>query len=142
MWLSLVALPNELGRILGLGVVLGVLVGCAGISSDAIPARGSSPEEIVAERAQKRWDALVAGDVEKAYAYLSPASRLTRSLAVYKSSLKLGFWKAAKVERVLCPQAGLCEVHLVIEYVQGFAIASPARESWAQTEGQWWYVLK
>ena len=142
MWSSLVTLPKRAGWILGMCVGLGVLVGCAGISSDGISKRGASPEEIVAERAQKRWDALVAGDAEKAYAYLSPASRQIRSLAAYTGSLKLGFWKAAKVERVVCPEPGLCEVHLVIEYVQGFAVASPARESWAQTEGQWWYVLK
>jgi hypothetical protein len=142
MWFRTVALPKKASWILGWCVMLGVLVGCAGIPSDGISTRSASPEEIVAERAQKRWDALVAGDVEKAYAYLSPASRQIRSLAVYRSSLKIGFWKAAKVERVLCPETRLCEVHLIIEYVQGFTIASPARESWAQTEGQWWYVLK
>jgi hypothetical protein len=130
------------GRILGLCVLSGLLVGCAGIPSDGTPGRSASPEEVVAERAQKRWDALVAGDAEKAYAFLSPASRQITSLAAYTSSLKLGFWKGAKVERAVCPEPGRCEVHLVIEYVHGFAISSPSRESWVQSEGQWWYVLK
>jgi hypothetical protein len=126
----------------GLCAMLGLMAGCAGVPPVAVPQRSSSPEEIVGERAQERWEALLAGNLGKAYSFLSPASRQINSLDSYSSSVRVGFWKKARVERVTCPEADLCEVHLVVEYVRGSAISTPLLESWAQSGGQWWYVLK
>ena len=118
--------------------ILGLTAGCAGGPTPSPQAR----EEIVAQRSQQRWDALVAGDVSKAYGYFSPATRQTMTLLGYASSVRVGFWKAAKVERVECAEEDLCEVHLKIEYVRGSTIATPLRESWARSGGEWWYVQK
>lgn len=123
-------------------IILGLGAGCAGVSPDTAPRKTAGPQAIVGERAQERWDALVTGNLEKAYSFLSPASRQVTSLANYSRSVRVGFWKKAKVERVECPDADLCEVHLMVEYIRGSAIATPLRESWAQFGGQWWYVLK
>jgi hypothetical protein len=130
------------GFLAGCCLSLALAGGCAGLSPEDVTRKATTPEEIVAERAQERCDALVAGNVEKAYSFLSPASRQVMSLTSYASSVRVGFWKKAKVERVECREADLCDVHLVVEYIRGSAIATPLRESWAKSDGQWWYVQK
>jgi hypothetical protein len=120
------------------GFALALVAGCAAPSQGG----SASREEVVRERAQQRWDALVAGDLDKAYGFLSPATRQVNSLANYSSSVRAGFWKKATVERVECREADLCDVHLTVEYARGGTIATPLRESWSQAGGQWWYVMK
>lgn len=130
------------GARLALGVaaagILGLTAGCAG---GPVPS-SQTREEIVARRSQERWDALVAGDAAKAYGYFSPATRQTLTLLGYASSVRVGFWKAAKVEKVECPEEDLCNVHLMIDYARGSTITTPLRESWARSKGEWWYVQK
>ena len=62
-----------------------VLSSCAAIAP-------RSPESAVKERAQARWDALVKGDFNAAYGYLSPGSRSVVSASDYATSLRRGFW--------------------------------------------------
>lgn len=124
-------------RVLAVGM-FGVVAGCAG----SLSGLSGAPEQIVAERAQQRWDAMVAGDLTKAYGFLSPATRQVVTLVGYSSSTRAGFWKKAKVERVECPTAELCHVHLTVEYKRGSTIATPLRESWTKSQGEWWYVQK
>lgn len=120
------------------GLALALMAGCAA----PFQGGGASREEVVRERAQQRWDALVSGDLEKAYGFLSPATRQVISLASYSSSIRAGFWKKATVERVECREADLCDVHLTVEYSRGASVATPLRESWSHGGGQWWYVQK
>ena len=117
---------------------IGVLAGCAGGPGGL----SGSPEQVVAERSQQRWDALVAGDLAKAYGFLSPATRQVVTLVGYSNSTRVGFWKKAKVDKVECPAADLCQVDLTIEYTRGATIATPLRESWTKSQGEWWYVQK
>jgi len=99
--------------------------------------------EVVKERAQARWDALVGSDVAKAYGYLSPGSRSTMTLQQYQDVVKKGFWKQAKVERVECSSSTLCEAHVAIEYgYQGRTTKTPVKESWLKEGSTWWYVQK
>ena len=59
------------------------LGGCAvfGISKDSDPA---AKQKVVAQRAEARWQSLIKGDLDAAYAYLSEGSKATTSLEVYK----------------------------------------------------------
>jgi hypothetical protein len=134
------ALLNAARHALGVVAVgvFGVVAGCAGGPGGL----SGPPEQAVAERAQLRWDALVAGDLEKAYGYLSPATRQVVTLVGYSSATRVGFWKKAKVEKVECPAADLCEVHLTVEYRRAATIATPLKESWTRSQGEWWYVQK
>lgn len=121
--------------IAGLGLSLLVAGGCAMLDS-------RPPEEIVKARAQLRWDALLKGDLDGAYGYLSPGSRAVNSADAYKSSIRAGFWKAAAVEKVLCSGES-CEVQTQIEYVvRGSRVKTPLAETWIRQQGNWWYVLK
>ncbi|MEJ2534633.1 MAG: hypothetical protein P8008_04015 [Gammaproteobacteria bacterium] len=57
-------------------VALVTLSACAGL--------GKSPEAAVLERAQARWDAVIAGNLSEAYEYLSPG---------YRSAVSLNAWQ-------------------------------------------------
>ena len=113
-----------------------MIAGCA-----ALPF--AAPEEVVRERAQGRWDALVQGEILKAYEYLSPGSRSVMKREEYVQSIRRGFWKAAKVNKVECESREACQVHLTIDYeYQGMRTKTPLRESWIRQGSEWWYVQK
>ena len=67
----------------------------------------------MAQRAEARWQSLIKGDLDAAYAYLSEGSKATTPLDVYKSKIRLGRWRQAKVEKVEC-EAEVCKVELQI----------------------------
>jgi hypothetical protein len=120
----------------GLAAV-GLLAACAGVP----PAQPAA--EMVKARAQERWDALVKGDVPKAYAFLSPGSRAVTDLESYRESIKRGFWKSAQVTGAECSSDEACEVTAEIEYAyRGSRVKSPLKETWVRQEKDWWYVLK
>jgi hypothetical protein len=117
-------------------VAAAALSGCAGLAK-------RSPEQAVQERAQARWDALVKGDVSAAYGFLSPGSRAVITPQGYEGTIRRGFWKSAKVDKVECGTPQSCEASATIEYdYQGQRIKSPLRETWIQEGADWWYVQK
>jgi hypothetical protein len=119
-----------------LAVTLAMLAGCAGIGT-------RPPEQAVQERAQARWDLLVKGDIAAAYGYMSPGSRSVITPQGYESSIRRGFWKSAKVDKVECATPESCEAHATIEYeYRGQRIKSPLRETWIQEGRNWWFVQK
>ena len=129
---------------LRLGVLCAVLTGLfASVAGCASKATGlGAAESQVKARAQQRWDALVAGEVERAYSFLSPGTRQSRSLASYRALVRVGFWKGARVSSVYCPDQDRCKVSLEVDYVfKGSAIASPVVEEWVFADGEWWAAL-
>lgn len=103
----------------------------------------------VVERAQARWDAVVAGDLATAYQYLSPGYRSSRTAADYELSMRLRkvqFRDAEYLEQEC--QEDSCILKFSVQY----HIASPVPgldkwesrtvldETWIRTEGQWWFV--
>jgi hypothetical protein len=110
------------------------LAGCAAVGP-------KSAEEAVQVRAQQRWDALVKGDTEAAYRYLSPGSRAVMTYEAYRGSVRVGFWKAAKVEKVTCASAESCAAQVEIEYeFRGSRLKSPLVETWVKQDAEWWFV--
>jgi hypothetical protein len=105
-------------------VAVAVLGGCAALDS-------RPPEEVLKERAQQRWDALVKSDFKAAYQYLSPGSRAVLTPEAYAAGLKTGFWKAATVDRVICERPDVCEAVMTIEYeFRGARVKTPLKETW------------
>lgn len=120
------------------------IVGCAA-SPGPSPEKGSaeSASQAVERRANARWDALVAGDLARAYEYLSPGSRQVYSVENYSALIKPGLWKKARVERVECPEADVCEVVVQVDYlIRGTAVTTPLRETWTKSGAEWWFVMK
>jgi hypothetical protein len=128
-----------LGRLSAAAVLVCALVGLSACSlMDTRP-----PEELVKERAQQRWDALLKGDAKTAYGYLSPGSRAVLTPEGFEANLRKGFWKGAKVEKVECTTAQSCDAVATIEYdFQGRRTKTPLRETWIKDGANWWYVQK
>ena len=121
------------------------LSGCAGMAGFGIN-KDSDPEakqKVVAERAQARWQSLIKGDLDAAYAYLSAGSKATTPLDVYKARIRPGLWRQAKVEKVEC-EAEVCKVELQItlDHKLMKGIQTPLNESWIIEKGSAWYVYR
>jgi hypothetical protein len=102
-----------------------------------------SDRDIVAERAQERWNLLVKNDFAAAHGYISPAGRELVTPEAYASSLRKNFWTGAKVGDVVCKQPDTCEVDVWIEYqLQGRAMRTPVHEKWIKQRFNWWFVLE
>jgi hypothetical protein len=117
------------------GVLAIVLCACAAVAPRS--------ETVVKERAQARWDALVKGDFNAAYGYLSPGSRSVTTATDYSAGLRKGFWKSAAIDKVECGSAQSCEVFATIEYeFSGMRTKTPLRETWIRDGSEWWYLQK
>lgn len=132
-----VALPRHGCRVLATAALL-AMVGCA-----TVPETPEARAKAVEVRAQERWDLLLKGQMEAAYAYTSPASRQVYSLEKFKAGYGRGGFRKATVERVSCP-AQTCEVKLMLTYdhkrMKG--IATPVNETWVWSDGQAWYFVR
>ncbi|MDH4282116.1 MAG: hypothetical protein OEV36_05655 [Myxococcales bacterium] len=97
---------------------------------------------IVSERAQQRWDLVMKGQFERAYEYLSPASRSTLSVEAFRRQSAAGrWWRSMKQEKVDC-RDDTCQVTMLLEYdlfeIKGLKTA--IHETWIKDAGTWWLV--
>lgn len=111
---------------------------------------GSGPEkEKIENRAQARWDALLAGELETAYGYFSPGYRSSVSLIDYGVELRMRRvnWTSATYKEHSCENK-TCDVKFMVGYkivralpgVPTFESQSIVDERWIQIDGQWWYL--
>jgi hypothetical protein len=120
-----------------------VIAACASVPRDhsAASYAGRSIEDQVKERATKRWEALIRGDLDTAYSYFSKATKETYPIELYRSRMRPGMWREVKVDSVKCTD-GLCEVTVIVSFdhrrVQG--IVTPVAERWIVQDGLAWYV--
>ena len=128
------------GLVLGLaaGLLLLLLSAC-GTEPSALA--DLTPEEVVEERAQARWDALLAGDVEQAYGYASPAYRSAKDLPRFQARFGSAIRRtAAEVTIVEC-NAERCSVTVMVTYeVPQLRTGNTRalRETWILSDGEWW----
>jgi hypothetical protein len=96
---------------------------------------------MVAERVNARWAALIKGDLDAAYLFLSPASREVVSLAEFKAKTRGSGFREVKVDSVEC-DPGICKVRLYLTYDHRLmkGMMTPLTESWVVDQGQVWYV--
>lgn len=128
-----VVASRQLGALFAV-VAMG-LTGCATVVR--------SDRDIVAERAQERWNLLVKNDFAAAHGYISPAGRELVTPEAYASSLRKNFWTGAQVGDVVCKQPDACEVDVWIEYQHmGRPMRSPVHEKWVRQRFNWWFVLE
>lgn len=135
-------MTQTLKRFTVVALLIAVMTSCTGLKHDAkIDTSKLDPKHEVANLASARWDALIQGDLVRAYQYLSPSSRKVMSLDLYKSKIRPGLWKKASVDSVSC-ERDLCKVVIAIEYSYGElkSIKSFAEESWLLENGGWWYI--
>lgn len=120
-----------------------LLSGCA-----AMQQTPKTPEQIVAERSQARWNALLAGDWESAYSFATPALRQARDLSGYRALLGgQATWKKAELKSVNCPQPDVCNTRVRVGVapvlVRGAKfVETDVPERWVLVDGQWWHYRR
>jgi hypothetical protein len=128
-------------------VAVAACAGIGGVSKDSPPEVKAA---VVKERAQARWQALIKGDLDAAYVYLSPGSKAATSIEAYRRQIRPGLWRTAKVESAEC-EAELCSVKLQLTYdiprgpmspkaIPG--IETPISERWVIENGSAWFVYR
>lgn len=139
--IKLVAVAGFL--VLGLAGCAGTGAGSQSVDSAKSVESAVSDREIVASRASARWEALLKGELAKAYEYLSPGTRAVMPLNVYTAKIRPGLWKKAKVESVTC-ELEQCAVTMMVEYSYRSIESIEARmnEVWLLEDGKWWYVVQ
>ncbi len=125
-------------------MALAGLAACAtpgGYPAAPAPTTPEARQALVAERANARWAALIKDDLNAAYGFLSPASREVLSLDKYKTTMRRGAFRVAKVDTVAC-DGDSCKVQLLLTYDhrQMKGITTPILESWIVEGSQAWYV--
>lgn len=126
------------------GIAMAILVAVAGCTAVGGLTKDSSLEAkraAVSERVMARWGALIDGNLDLAYTYLSPASREIMSLASYKAEARGSGFRAAKVDSVEC-EGAVCKVRVVVTYDHRLmkGLVTPLNEKWVIDEGKAWYV--
>lgn len=110
---------------------------------------GMSPEEQVRIRAQERWDLLLAGRLEAAYGYLSPAQRSATSLLDYQRQMLASkvHWRSAQAEGTECSEEACTarvevgiRVMAAVPGVPAYNLRQTVEEQWIRAENQWWFV--
>ena len=126
-------------------VVFALLIGGCSTAPPAVQAAdayaGKSLEDQVKERATKRWEALIRGDLDNAYSFFSRATRDTYPMELYRVKMKPGMWREVKVDSVKCADS-VCEVTVMVnlEHNRLKGIITPVTERWIVQDGVAWYV--
>ena len=124
-------------------VLLFGAVGCAHMPDSR------TAEERVADRALERRQALIDGDFEQAYAYLSPGYRENVSLRGYRGRFGGAVsWTDAEVRDVECGAEDACTATVLLHYrvsmprMDAREGQRPIEEQWVRSDGEWWFLLR
>lgn len=136
--------------------VAGLLSACAanapaspGAAPIAAPVTTTSAEDAVRVLAAARWQALIAGDIAKAYTFTAPSYRALNTLEAFRAN-KEGVsvkWISSNVRKVAC-EVTVCAVQIELESkpITPFpfrgTLNSALDEKWVLEEGKWWIFEK
>ena len=128
-------------RIAGLLVLL-ALAGCS------VPVKKSEDSTVIRERAVARWNLLIAHQADKAYDYLTPGYRATKTREEYAKEMNARGvrWDSVSYTSQDCTE-DTCKVHLTVSYkltLGGPAgtvkSVAPLIETWLLVDGRWWFL--
>jgi hypothetical protein len=137
----------------GAGVLaLALVAGCGGLWGLTKDTPADVKAAAVKERSNARWAALIKGDMDAAYAYLSPGTRELVSPEQYRARIRSIGYRAVKIEKVDC-ESETCKVGLLLTYdytpttpTKGGAgvkgVSTYVEETWVLEKGQAWYVWR
>lgn len=108
------------------------------------------PEQTVEQRAQARWDHLIAGEAAEAWAYYTPGFRQITSESDFQAWLdgRPVRWLTAEVQSGECKDPDRCIVVTSVTYrapnappgINEMRMTRDIEEEWIRLDGQWWYV--
>ena len=132
----------------GIAGVLAVLLaasvaGCASMSGGGKDLAPEAKRALVTERINARWNALIKGDLDQAYTFMSAGSREAVPLELYKDKIKPGTWRAVKIDSMQC-EAEICQAKMTLTYDHRMmkGIQTPFEETWILEKGNAWYVYR
>ena len=106
-------------------------------------------DQLIPQRAQARWDALLSADYAAAYAYASPGYRSSNSLADFEIEVRSRRvqYTAAEYREHRCEEA-VCTVKVSVDYrvvrpvagVPEWKSSSVVEERWVYSAGEWWFL--
>jgi len=140
-----------MNRLIFLLLITLLSAGCQTLPPEVVANRKAktlTPEQLVTERAKARWDALIAGDYERAYAYLSAGYRLTMPLTTYSLKRSQDRFKitSAYIRGAACSSETICNagitltVEATMPNVGTKAFPTTQEESWLFQDGSWFHV--
>lgn len=102
---------------------------------------GETKEEMVMRRNKEFWDARIAGDIKKAYEYLSSGSKTVLSLEGFAMKSVVAF-RGFKEEKVECEEE-ICHVYGILTYDHSKmkGVSTPSKDNWVMENGVAWYVF-
>lgn len=114
---------------------------------------GEKPSTTVNDYAQKRWDALIAGNLQIAYQYYSDSFKKTVPYEHFSHKVKgVGLWNKAEVLNVICDKQGTsCEAEVKVTVAmrmrgldKPLETSNTLKEKWHKDGGfsDWQYVNK
>jgi len=132
--------------------VLAMMAGCAttgGLSKDTPPEVKAAA---VKERSNARWAALIKGNKDEAYTYLSPGTRNLISLEQYRGRVQAIGYRSVEIDKVDC-EPEVCKVALTLTYdymptkgaIAGkgvTGVSTYVEETWVLEKGQAWVVWR
>src|ERR1700680_1859514 len=131
------------GIVVLLAVSLASLAGCASTSGSGADLALEAKKALVTERINARWQALIKGDLDAAYTYMSAASKETMPLTAYKAKIKPGMWRSVKINAIVC-EVEICTASMTLTYDHRLmkGIQTPFQESWIIEKGTAWFVAR
>ena len=112
----------------------------AGLSEESPP---DVKRAVLTERINARWDALIKGDLDKAYTFMSQASKEAYPLNVYKAKVRAGLWRSVKIDSIDCDKA-VCWAKMVLTYDHRMmkGVQTPFTESCIIENGNAWFIYQ
>ena len=124
---------------------IAALAGCA--AGPAKPAKEESAD-VIQQKAVERWNFLIAHQADKAYDYLSPGYRSTKTREAYAKEMndRPIRWTKASYTSQQC-DGDTCKVRLIVNYTvrlpamtQNTNAFAPLVETWIKADGRWYYL--
>jgi len=148
------------GRLEGVRVLISVVMfavlafvatGCATTKPEDSDKWYQSQRQELRSKVEARWAALIKGETETAYMYLSPAQRSVVSLQQYRRTLGGAVqWRVAQVDDIRYDSPTVAVVSVALTY--RFASSATGnkeiesvrqmQEKWLYKDGGWWYTTQ
>lgn len=122
-----------------------VLLGAAALALAGCATTAQAPEDLVTQRVEQRWDALMQNDFERAWTYTQPGYKaIVAQRDYHKRFGGGGRWKGVQIHDVQCqPERCLVKLRLtstvMVPPFRGKDLVGHITETWVREDGQWWY---
>lgn len=129
--------------------MLSALPGCATLEPEESEKWRESQRPVLKARAEARWDALIKGDIEKAYLYTTPEYRAVVNPQQYKGKYgRVLDWRGARVVDISYDVPTVAAVSVEVTYRIGLPGAGgevietqkAISEKWIYKNREWWYT--